>query len=602
MLRKYKKQWLLAAMCVMMIAGCRKGFLDTVPDNITTLDDVFTNKSMTEQWLGRCYSNVPDIWNQPYEYMWGTQSDEFENSWSVPAINSGAITPSDAAPNNWNPYYQTIRLCAIFIQNVDRNQELREQPNGATLITQYKAEARFLRAYYYWLLMRQYGPLVIMPEDPSKVSDNFQVPRSNWDECVNYVMAEMDRAMQDVPMIHTNASGDVDQSQAGRITKPIVLAVKSQVLLYSASPLFNGNTDLANFKNPDGKQLFPQQTDKQKWKLAADAAKAVIDLNRFELYKVTNADPFRAAFLSCRDLFWEGYKTEAIWIRSSTANTHWEQHCAPRSANGVGYSGIAPTQETVDAFRMANGLPITDPASGYAEAGFTAAGNNYYVEGTSNMYVGREPRFYMNITFNGSMIPVTPGAGFSRVEMYAKGNTGKEGAPRDWSKTGYTARKNLHPNTDFRNGKYTARPAMLIRLAEIFLNYAEAMNEFAPADPEAIKYLNLVRSRAGLPAISGGTQEQLRKWIRAERRVELLFEGHRFWDVRRWKVAGNAEDHQGGDFHGMNIFAGTSLSDPAFHQRVVAFTRAAWHPRLYFYPVPQSEVDRNKQLVQFPGY
>ncbi|WP_119080852.1 RagB/SusD family nutrient uptake outer membrane protein [Chitinophaga alhagiae] len=599
----YKKIIPLALLVSLLAPSCRKGFLDTVPDNITTLKDIFTNKAMTEQWLARCYSIMPSMWDQPYNNVWSGQSDEVDYAWVQPGINSGAITPDNASPNNWNPYYQTIRQCAIFIRDAGQNKEIQEQPNGQQLLKQYIAEARFLRAYYYWLMMKQYGPVVLMGEEPKAPDADFQIPRSSWDECVDYVLSEMDKAFPDVPVVHVNAgSGEIDKTQIGRITQPVIAAVRSQVLLFHASPLFNGNTELANFKNLDGKQLFNQTYDKERWKRAADAALAVINLNRYELFRETNADPFQAAFLSYRNLFFDGYTKEAIWIRSASADGHWERHVSPRASNGNAWNGVAVTQEMVDAFRMADGKAITDPAGGYSETGFTNTATNFYVAGTYNMYVGREPRFYVNVTFNGATIPVVPDAQYSRVEFFFTGNSGKNGAPRDWPSTGYTARKNVHPTTDFRNNKYVARPTMMIRLAEIYLNYAEALNEYEPGHADVLKYLNEVRDRAGLPSLTGGSQEELRKEIRLERQLELMFEGHRYWDVRRWKIPGLPESHQGGQFHGMNIEKGTSLSDPEFHKRTVVFTRAAWHPRFYFYPVPQSEIDRNKVLVQFPGY
>ncbi|SIO14695.1 RagB/SusD family nutrient uptake outer membrane protein [Chitinophaga niabensis] len=600
----YKNKITILMLSLLLVAGCRKGFLDTVPDNITTMKDIFTNRSMTEQWLARCYNSMPDMWDQPYANGWSGQCDEADYAWVQPGMNSGAITPDNASPNNWNPYYQTIRLCGIFLRNADQNKEIQEQPNGVQLLKQYKAEARFLRAYYYWLMMKQYGPVVLMGEEPAEASANFQIPRSTWDQCVAYVLEEMNKANEDVPVQHMNPGNpsEVDNTQTGRINKAVIAAVKSQILLFHASPLFNGNTALANFKNADGTVLFNQTYDKERWKAAADAALAVIQINRFQLFKVTDPNPFMAGFLSYRNLFFDGYSKEGIWIRSNTANGQWERHCSPRASNGNAWNGIAVPQESVDVFRMADGKAITDPTSSYTETGYTTTGNIHYVAGTNNMYVGREPRFYVSVTFNGSTIPVIATSGQTRVEFYFTGNSGKQGSARDWPSTGYTARKNIHPNTDFRNNKSTARPAMMIRLAEIYLNYAEALNEYNPADPNILTYLNLVRQRSGLPALTGGTQEEMRKHIRQERQIELMFEGHRYWDVRRWKITDDAASHQGGQFHGMNIEGGTTLSDPAFHKRTVVFTRAAWNNKYYFYPIPQSEIDRNKKLVQFPGY
>ncbi|HMR19735.1 MAG TPA: RagB/SusD family nutrient uptake outer membrane protein, partial [Sphingobacterium sp.] len=171
------------------------------------------------------------------------------------------------------------------------------------------------------------------------------------------------------------------------------------------------------------------------------------------------------------------------------------------------------------------------------------------------------------------------------------------------SSTGYTTRKNIHPTfsrTPAADGP--GRPAMYIRLAELYLSYAEALNESNPTHGDVLTYLNAVRTRAGLPALSGLSQDQMREQIRRERQIELAFEGHRYFDVRRWKVADRPGYYQGGEYHGMDITKGSTLSDPAFHTRVVAVRRARWNSRFYFLPFLQSEMDRNKELVQLPGY
>ena len=613
-LKKYITAGLIAIALIPM-GSCKKNFLDTVPDNITTLEKVFSNRVMSEQWLARVYSAVPDMWDQPYNFFWTGVTDEAEFSWpeagwTYNIINNNSLTSSNTS-GFWQTYYQGIRNAGIFIQNIDNNQEIKDLANGPQLIQQYKGEARFLRAYYYFQLMKIYGPVVLMGEVPGGVDDNYQMPRNTWEECVAYVINEMDKAKLDVPDAHTTPAGTPDLVQTGRITKGIIMAVQSQVLLYDASPLYNGNPELANFKNLDGKQWFSTTADNNKWKKAADAAKAVIDLNKWQLYKETNADPFLAAFNSCKNLYWNGWQTEGIWLRTSSANNgSWERHCSPRAANGSAWNGIATPQEFVNGFRMANGMAITDPGSGYTETGFTAtAKTGFYVANTSNMYMNREPRFYVDISFTGSMIPVVPLSGQTFVQYYNTGNSGRGGlngttiTPRDYPKTGYAARKNIHPNNNWGTGVSVSRPAMLIRLAEIYLNYAEALNEYSPGNADILTYLNYVRTRGGLAALASGlSQDDMRKQIRLERQIELCFEGHRYFDVRRWKVAGTPEYRQSGDFYGMDMTKGTSLTDVTFYQKVIAFRRPVWQTKRYFWPLPQSEMDRNKLLAQPPGY
>jgi len=590
------------------MSGCKKDFFDTQPDNQLNLESIFANREQTEQYWGGLFTSVPDVWDQPYNQMWGAVSDELDISNNtdtyINAINSGAIN-SSTTRQDFVTYYGKIRQCAIFLENIDRNQEILALANGAEQVKRYKAEARFLRAFYYWLMVKMHGPVPLQPEKAGGPNDDYAIPRSPMDECINYILGELDKAYQDLPEdYYQDNSTDVDPTQRGRINKMIIAALKSQILLYHASPLYNGNTDYASFRNQDGTQLFNQTADASRWSKAASAAKAAIELaesNGKALYKVQHANAFRAAFLSSRDLYWNGWKTEGIWLRTTSGLRNWELRTAPRAIAGTAYNYVAPMQEFVDDFRMANGQSISEVPS-YDETGYASVGNEYYVTGTNNMYVGREPRFYAYITFNGSVIPGAPKAGMTQVEFYSTGNSGSKGAPRDWTVTGYTVRKNLHNTFSVSPAVNVARPAMLIRLAELYLNYAEALNESEPTNPDVLKYLNAIRNRGGLPSLVGGSQAQLRETIRSERRIELAFEGHRYFDVRRWKVAGQEGYYQGGNYTGMDMTQGTFLSDPLFHKRTVVLRRTPWNDRYYFLPFGQNEMDRNNKLVQLPGY
>ncbi|HTM98563.1 MAG TPA: RagB/SusD family nutrient uptake outer membrane protein [Pedobacter sp.] len=620
MKKNYIKLIFGVAVCSVLLlpTGCKKGYFDTVPDDIIKVEDIFNSKGQTEQWLAGLYSTIPDIWAMPYGFLYSVTSDELDASqWTNPAANTGSIT---AGSNNISGkgYYEKIRLATIFLQKIEGNKEISSLTNGPQLIKQYKGEARFLRAYYYWLMMRDMGPVVIV--DPNKVaetSDTNQIPRSTWDDCVKFVIAEMELAKNDVQVNDfTVGSSNLSAIQTGRINQMIVSAVQSQILLYNASPLFNGNTELADFKNLDGKQLFNQTADASRWQKAADAAKAAITLaegNGKALFKVNDADPFKAAFLSCRNLFWDGAKTEGVWLMPRSnyllgdSYDGWEINCSPRSIQGGGYNGMGVVQGLVDDFRMADGTDKNANAL-YKENTYTVTASDYYVVGTNTMYTNREPRFYVDITFNGAVNPGVAEANVgatnnSRVEFFKTGSSGVGGNSRNSPKTGYLARKNFHPSF-FAGGTITHRPSMLIRLAELYLNYAEALNESSTGDRnEMLTYLNKVRTRAGLPVLTDLGKVEMRNQIRLERRIELCFEaGIRYFDVRRWKVADQPGFNQGGDFFGMNMNGGTSLSDPAFHVRTKAFNRTPWQRRMYFLPYGQDEMDRNKQLVQFPGY
>lgn len=582
---------------VLLMPGCRKGFLDQVPDDRITIDEVFSKRRGLEQYLANIYDRIRDESNQWEANPWLGCSDEADMTWARNGYNSyfmniGSWDPTSGFYDFWGHYFQGIRSASYFMENADKCQEILALPEGDNLLRKYKAEARLLRAYFYFCLLRQYGPVPLLGEKtlpPDVPFEETQIPRNSYDECVAFITSELDRAGADLPLQQT------DLVEYGRVTKAFALAIKSRLLLYAASPLVNGNADYAEFKNQDGKQLISQQADIAKWQKAADAAKAVIDLGIFNLLKKNDASGNFDPFLSCRDILLDPWNRETIYARPGNDVYSWEVHCSPRFAGG--WCGVAATQQIVDAFHMANGKMISEAGSGYVEDGFSAADTKYTTAGTYNMYVNREPRFYVSITYNG-MTWFNTSEGVKKVELYNTGNTGKKGS-YDYSRTGYIIRKNYHPNTYPRQNRSVARPLVLFRLGEIYLNYAEALNEAQPGHPDILAYVNMIRERAGIPGLPAGlTQDEMRMRIRQERRVELAFEYHRYFDTRRWKVALQTD---GGSFYGMNVDAGTSLEDVSFYKRTVFETRI-FERKHYFFPIPQFDIDRNKKLVQNPGW
>lgn len=591
-------------------AGCKKGYFDTIPKDLVSTDIIFKDKAETENWLATVYSFLPDPWSLTTgsARYWAGFTEELEPA-NTNVQASGLLSGVNAI-NLWTNNYQAIRMANTFMANVDNSEtNLLNEPNGKELIVQYKGEARFLRAYYYWTMMKLYGPVVLVGDNTGKYNDDYQIPRNSWKECVDYVLAEMDSAQNMVPDKYLNAGGTEDATQSGRVNKLVINAVKSLVLLYDASPLYNGNPDFANYKNYDGKQLMNTSYDASKWSKAAAAAKVAIDhakANGKNIFKVTNADAFLAAFNSYRDLFLTGWSTEGIWTRAITGYASWENDAAPRAANGTAFNAsLATPQEMVDKFRMINGKAINETGSNYNQTGFAAtAKSGFYVAGTSNMYVNREPRFYNSITFNGATIPFVARSGQTYVQFWPAGNSGNgNGTEVKYPKTGYLVRKNTNPSRNLSNNAgNVVRPAMYIRLAELYLNYAEALNESDPGNPEILIHLNAIRTRGGIPSLPAGlSQADMRKQIQMEKCIEMAYEGCRFFDLRRWKIANTPEARQGGDFFGMTVIAGESLTDPAFYAKARTSTRI-WDNKYYFFPLLQSELNKNHTLVQAPGY
>ncbi len=595
-------KYILAGAVVVSMISCRKNFLDQVPDDRINIDGVFQSKKETEKYLANVYGYIRDEYYQMWDYgessPWLGCSDEGDMTWArgngTPSgyntyfMNIGAWTPSSDFYNNWSWYYRGVRSATYFLQRVDECTEMVNDPTvGPEGVKIYKAEARFLRAWFYFNLVKQYGPVILLNENevvaPDVPLSDLQLPRNSFDECVTFITTELDKALADLPLTITNTNF------YGRPTKGAALAVKARLLLYAASPLFNGNIDYAGMKNADGKQLISQTNDANKWKKAADAAKAVIDLNQYSLY---NSDP--NPLRNFQQVFTNMWNSEVIFVRPNGDYGEWDYHCAPRQASG--WNGVAATQQIVDAFHMANGMQINEPGSGYVETGFSAAPGTYTTAGTWNMYTNREARFYASIIYNGAYWVNT--SLNIKVELYNSGASGKAGS-YDYSRTGYLVGKLIHPNTNINQGQFPKRHYILCRLGEIYLDYAEALNEYSPGHADILTYVNYIRQRAGIPALPGGlSQAEMRERIRRERQVELAFEGHRYFDTRRWKIA---EQTDGGQFWGMNVDKGTSFTDASFYTRTVFETRL-FQKKHYLFPIPQSEIDKDRALVQNSGW
>lgn len=575
--------------------SCKK-YLDQVPTDRVTIEQVFQKKGPSEQYLANVYSYVDDPADPTNGNPWVGNADEADVTWSkytIYDLNIGNIGAANPLFDKWSYYYRGIRSATYFMNHIDGNAEILAL-NGKQLIDQYKAEARFLRAYFYFLLMRQYGPVILegeteLPADAA--ASDLQLPRSTYDDCVNYVSSELDKAAEVLPRVPSN-NGQASDIQYGRATVGMALAVKARLLLYAASPQYNGNTDYANFKSLDGKQLMNQSFDKQKWKKAADAAKAVIDMGMYSLYKDPSNDPIK----SYNGIFFLPWNSEQIFVRKDNSLTGFDTNSMPRQAGG--WDGIGVTQEQVDAYFMTDGRPIQE-SSLYSETGFTTvSGVQVY-----NMYMKREPRFYASVTYNNAMFQGGKMTAAAPISFYASGPNGKNGHPTDWTKTGYLVRKNVGTqsnNGSGGNGTQQTRPEILFRLGEVYLNYAEALNEYDPGNSDILKYLNLIRERAGIPQYESAnlpapsSQADMRTRIWQERRVELAFESIRWFDIRRWKIAASVM----GEMHGMDI----NKDDNTFYKRVVASTHLFRAPASYWFPISQFDMDRTRLAVQNPGW
>lgn len=643
-----------------LLSSC--DYLDKQPDDQRTDETVWTNRREVESYLRFTYSYLPyhDFWR---EDPWVGCSDECDLSWVVygtHGINLGHWTPETNWYVKWGDYYKGIRASIVFEKNVDRCYELSDD-----LRKRYKAEAKFLRAYYYWLLLRQYGPVILINEQLASDTDWSTLKRSPYDECVKYICDLFDEAAVDLPMHWRN-----DVENLGRGSKLGCKAAKSIVLHHAASPQFNGNKEYANFKNPDGTQLINTQYSVQKWKDAAAAAKEVIQIAetmpdaQVKLYKNSeNGGGTFNPYKSLVDVQLKVWNSEIIFGRSDMSNTYaWQIHSFPGPRN---LGGIGPTQRLVDAFLMKNGMPIEAAGSGYVETGWaTTPGDHWnpnnrdvateqgrkeiisdirssdawgHWKNEWNMYANREPRFYAAILYNKRIPPafsddrvkrdtqssVGQKDGYGRAELYYGGVSRQSGSYTFYSKTGYLANKYNDPQNDMYDRTYTGQVYNMtyIRYATILLNYIEALNEFDSGNSDIRKFWDMIRERAGVPSAFvatphiSGNQEEQREYIIRERQVELCFEGDRYTTTRRlWRahnpdlgaVVDNRKFGDGGRFWGMSVDAGNAASNnfeyTGFYEKSDFETRV-FRKEFYLFPIPKKELDKYQgSVVQNPWW
>lgn len=603
---KNKILFSIITILVYLLSSCNDDFFDQVPNDRITIEQVFEKQEHSEKYLATIYSYIRDESHRTSEVPWDPCSDDldvtYDRGTAYPSflINLGKWSASSGYYQYWTHYYNAIRSATYFMQHIGENKEM--IANGEIRrISQYRNEARFLRAWFYYCLLRQYGPFVIIgddviPGDLENTDIKMRLPRSPYDKCIEYIVNELDALVTSENMEINFTTQRINDY--GRATKGMCMALKSRVLLLAASPQFNGNPAYSNVKNSDGMPLFNPTYDPKKWEKAAKAAKNVIDLGIFDLYKVYNKNQQLDPYLSCRDVFLDKWNNEVIMVRMSNGLQHWERSASPRQFSG--YESMGITQQLVDVFRMKNGKPITDES--YKETGYSTSdykdaisGWVYAPTGVRNMYVNREPRFYVNVAFNGAY---WIGDQKTQIQLYFTGGSGKKGS-WDFPRSGYIAIKNVSPSSNPKTPTYNKRPFVMMRYAEILLNYVEALNEYSPGHPDIEIYLNMIKERGGIPPVEQNlNQDQMRTEIRTERRVELCLEQLRYFDTRRWLIA---EQTDGGSFWGMNIDAGNGFKDDAFYTRTV-FENRVFRKEFYLFPIPQSEIDRDPEIIQNPGW
>ena len=578
---------------------------------------------------------------------------EHEQFASFPKGNYSASNP---VISYWNSLYQGIRQCYMFQDELNKGGNFKGLEDKDR--NDYKAQVTFLIGYYHFLLSRCYGPIIVVHQtpDPMLLPENYQ-GQEPYDDCVNFICEKFDEAAKGLPATRTGAQAN----EFGLATSVAAKAMKAKMLLYAASPLFNGNSEFySNFKDKNGNALMPLTYDAAKWQRAADAFKEAIaaaESAGYHLYdrgdcKLNKngypADPHvRALRYTITDYSAEderaGANPEVIWADSRGEGYYGIQNKSePYIYGGDGaWNGVAPTVAMLSRFYTKNGLPIDqDKTFDYAdrwepvEVDEAHEGEAYPGRKTPKFNLDREPRYYAWIAFQDGYYEILSAAnngaykddpnynltsdnthGRLVCDFVIGGNCSRgvdanSKRNSNYSPTGYLNKKFVNPDlVKTKNGyDYTNTPWPLIRLADLYLGYAECLVETGDLQTARI-YLDKVRTRAGLPGVKEAweefgkdpskatTKEGLRDIVRNERMNEFYLENQNFWDMRRWLLA---ETYFNVKAKGMNIDA-EDINDFCSIKEVV-FERKFQAPMNYLMPIPSADINRNDHVVQTPGY
>lgn len=616
-MRKITSIYLLAGWLFCLATSCKK-YLDIVPPNTATIGSAFQNYNSALQFLYSLYSYMP-VENAGAGAINACATDQAIMVWQNNIVSSllrGEQSTSNPLFNYWegkncNPAissFEGIRQCYIFLENVEKVPGVSDSEK-----TRWKGEATFLAAYYHYILLRQYGPIPIVDgilDFNATSGDAIYPKRQTYDSCVNYIARKFDEAAGMLPTTMV-------QNELGRITRYAVKAIKARMLLTAASPLFNGNSEYySNFKGKDGEAMMTLTYDKEKWKRAADAIRLAIDEAEAagkRLYQFSDCKNPGDAFgkthrdsgiIATRYTMVDPWNVELIWGYSGNPEGlyGWQQNCAPLT--GQSYNGIGPSLKTVETFYTSNGLPIDrDPTWNYQRR-YEVDDNAH----TLKLHLNREPRFYADVAYDRGLYYINGQA--ETMNFRAGEAQGWRSGSTNYSFTGYLVQKPVHPQTVATDNNFTAirYPWPLIRLGELYLSYAEAMNEYYGSAQQGVvlDYLNRIRLRAGIPSVQDAwalaghgasfTQDELRTIIRQERTIELMFEGQYFWDVRRWK---QGNENLSKTVYGLNY---QGADEGTFNRVMPVINRVFRTPVDYLFPISVSELSKNTNLIQNPGW
>ena len=591
-------------MLVAIVAGataCKKDFMNVQPLDKYSDEAVWKDPALVQTFVNNIYLGIPHGFSN---IMMSSMVDEtsYNADFGSSNVTKSLVTPSDISifdPGfwtanrqrlmNWSMVYKFVRSANTFFEKIDA-----VPFDVAADKDRMKGEVHFLRAYLYHNLVSMYGGVPIITRTFG-LNDDFNVPRNSYEECINFIVSDLDSAADLLPLSYTSAN-------KGRATKGAALALKSRVLLYAASDLYNSNGSWAG--SYPNKELigYTGGDRKARWQAAKDAAKAVMDLGVYNLYMPNPASQEEAA-KNYGDIFISNDNPEDIFLRYFTVkiDENWDGYNPGLYNNPNGWHGWGsntPIGQMVDAYEMKDGTKFS-----WSNAAQKAA-----------PYKDRDPRFYASILYDGAKWRPRPSdaagrdpIGIVQTGYYEKpdgtvipGLDTRNSPLEDWNGTytGYYMRKFIDPSVNAQYDKQD-HPWRYIRYTEILMNYAEACLGLGEED-EAKKYINMIRKRAAMPDITESGQALVDRY-RNERRIELAFEDHRYFDVRRWMIAPEAyQNAQGVSIRYKADANGNPIAPPTY--TVIKAQDRGWNPRFYLFPIKLDEMNRNDKLIQNPLY
>ena len=635
-----------------LLIGCMfacDSYIDVVPDGLATIELAFNSRVNAQGFLFTLYNYMPRVGrpdDNPAMFggdeMWGLPQDVFNGNELDPALVGLQVSlgfQNTAAPlfdyitnqpHGVSNLFIALRDCNIFLENIHIPRDIDESERRRWI-----AEAKFLKAFYHFELLRMYGaiPTIDVNTDVSTGVEGVRFERDLADNTIAYIVSILDEAIQDLPSNITSPT-----TELGRVTKAAAASIKARILAWSASPLINGNTAYANWVNNAGEPYINQNFDANKWELATVACREAIALSVSGGHSLHQSDgnplfPVSATTLtelSIRESLSEQWNTELIWGLFDHHSEEYQWHSYPYTdgATATRVQGAAvrcdyaPTLRIAELFYSDNGVPIEDDinydyANRYSVSTATMDDAAYIEPGytTANLHFNREPRFHASLFFDGGKVY---GAGrFDDTDLFTfmgkKGQIGGQSGEDRYSITGYFPKK-VVPILDVLNADGFDRAVNnyalpIVKLSDMYLLLAECSNEAFGPSQEVYDNLDIIRERAGLNGVvdswtahvAGGAgkvsnQDDLREIIHQERLIELVFEGHRFWDLRRWLKAQDMLNNS--EIKGWNILGETT--EDYYNIETIAIT--SFTQKNYFWPVSETDAIANPNFDQSPGW